>query len=124
MRDGMLSVPSEYGGQQVFTRDLIEDGRRHLLLGGAATIPIACPVRLLHGQRDDAVPWQTSLRLAEALELTDIEITLVKDGDHRLSRPRDLSLLRQVVVPLLLPGSLLSLRESSGTAIRSQARAG
>ena len=68
---------------------------------GPEKIAIGCPVRLLQGQLDQAVPWQTALRLAERLESTDVEVTLVKDGDHRLSRPQDLSLLRLMVVPLL-----------------------
>ncbi len=99
MRDGMLRVPSAYGGEQVFTRDLIEDGRRHLLMG--TPIPIACPVRLLHGQRDEAVPWQTALHLAERLESPDVQTTLVKDAEHRLSRPQDLYLLRALIEPFL-----------------------
>ncbi len=99
MRDGMLRRPSGYGGEQVITRALIEDGRTHRLLGGP--IGIACPVRLLHGQRDDAVPWRTSLALAERMHSEDVQVVLVKDGDHRLSRAQDLSLLRRVVAPLL-----------------------
>ena len=78
------------------TLALIEDGRRHLLFG--APIPIACPVRLLHGQRDPDVPWQTALRLAERLAGEDVQVTLIKDGDHRLSRPADLDLLCRTVL--------------------------
>ncbi|MBV9537476.1 MAG: alpha/beta hydrolase, partial [Acidisphaera sp.] len=78
---------------------LIEDGRRHLLLD--APIPLACPVRLLHGQRDPDVPWETALHLAERLAGTDVQVTLIKDGDHRLSREQDLSLLRRTVASLL-----------------------
>ena len=95
MRDGLLRVPSAYGGEQIITRALIEDGRDHLLLG--ASIPIACPVRLLHGQRDEDVPWQTALRLAEWLDSADVRVTLVKDAGHRLSREGDLALLREMV---------------------------
>lgn len=57
-------------------------------------IAITCPVRLLHGQRDDDVPWQTSLDLAQALRSDDIQVSLVKDGDHRLSRESDIALLK------------------------------
>ncbi len=95
MRDGMLRQPSGDGGEQILTRALIEDGRTRLLLGGP--IAIACPVRLLHGQRDDAVPWETALTLSERLAGHDVQAILVKDGDHRLSRPQDLALLRSVV---------------------------
>lgn len=99
LRDGVIHAPSQYGDPTPITRALIEDGRRHLLMGGA--IPIGCPVRLLHGQRDADVPWEISLRLAERLASPDVQVTLVKDGDHRLSRPADLALLRRLVAPLL-----------------------
>ena len=77
---------------------LIEDGRRHLLLGGE--IALDCPVRLLHGQRDPDVPWETSLRLAGRLRSDDVQVVLVKDGDHRLSRAGDLALLVRTVAGL------------------------
>ena len=60
-------------------------------------IVITCPVRLLHGQRDDDVPWQTSLDLARALRSDEIQVTLIKDGDHRLSREADIALLKAAV---------------------------
>ena len=66
----------------------------------AAPIPVRCPVRLLQGQQDPDVPWPTALRIAEQLEATDVEITLIKDGDHRLSRPQDLALLTRTVATL------------------------
>ncbi len=96
--DGVLHIPSRYGPPTPITRALIEDGRRHLLLG--APIPLACPVRLLHGQADPDVPWETSLRLADRITGNDVRITLVKDGDHRLSRAADLALLDAVLAPL------------------------
>jgi pimeloyl-ACP methyl ester carboxylesterase len=87
---GYWLQPSAYGGPPCpVTRDLIEDGRRHLLLRGP--IPIRCPVHLLHGQRDPDVPWQTALRLAERLESDDVTVELIKAGDHRLSTPSDLA---------------------------------
>jgi dipeptidyl aminopeptidase/acylaminoacyl peptidase len=79
--------------------NLIEDGRRHLLLDGP--IPLTCPVRLLHGQRDPDVPWEQTLTLAERLTSEDVLTILVKDGDHRLSRPQDLALLCDVLAQLL-----------------------
>jgi len=99
MRDGVLPVPSQYGEPYKVTRALIEDGRSHLLL--AAPIALACPVRLLHGQRDPDVPWELSLRIAEQVSSDDVQVILVKDGDHRLSRPGDLALLRRTLGPLL-----------------------
>jgi pimeloyl-ACP methyl ester carboxylesterase len=98
-RDGVWHRPSAYGDPYPITRTLLEDGRKHLLLPGP--IPLAAPVRLLHGQRDPDVPWQLSLEIAAAISGDDVAVTLVKDGDHRLSRPQDLALLRRMVEALL-----------------------
>jgi pimeloyl-ACP methyl ester carboxylesterase len=92
---GMLEAPSAYGGPYPITRALIEDGRRHLMLD--RPIAVRCPVRLLHGQCDVDVPWETALTIARAVESDDVQVILVKDGDHRLSRPRDLTLLLRTV---------------------------
>jgi len=100
MQDGVLAVRSQYGEPYPVTRRLIEDGRTRLLLD--RPIPLACPVRLLQGQQDADVPWQTALRLAERLAAADVQVTLIKDGDHRLSRPQDLALLRGALTALLL----------------------
>ena len=98
-QDGVWHRPSAYGAPYPIARALIEEGRRHLLLH--APIAIEAPVRLLHGQQDPDVPWELSLQLAAALAGGDVEVTLVKDGDHRLSRPQDLALLRRTLGPLL-----------------------
>ncbi len=98
-REGVIHAPSDYGDPMPITLGLIEDGRRHLLLRGR--IALDCPVRLLHGSRDPDVPWETALRLAAALDAEDVRVTLVKDGDHRLSRPQDLALLRATIAALL-----------------------
>jgi pimeloyl-ACP methyl ester carboxylesterase len=98
-RDGVLYVPSQYGEPTPITRALIQDGAKHLVLNGR--IPIHCPVRLLHGQADPDVPWELALRISEQAETPDARVILVKDGDHRLSRPADLALLRQTVSALL-----------------------
>ncbi|MGQ9370935.1 alpha/beta hydrolase family protein [Azospirillum sp. ST 5-10] len=96
LREGRWFRPSQYFGEpKPVTRALIEEGRDHLLLRGP--IPFAGPVRLLHGLRDEDVPWQTSVRLAEALTTADVRLTLVKDGDHRLSRDADLALIAATV---------------------------
>ena len=65
------------------------------------TIELHCPVRFLHGMEDDSVPWQYSLELANSLSSNDVEITLIKDGDHRLSEEDDIARLRQTVVGLI-----------------------
>lgn len=74
------------------------DGENNRLL--EHVIPIDCPVRLIHGQADPDVPWQVSLRIAEQLRSADVQVTLIKDGDHRLSRDQDIALLlRTVAMP-------------------------
>lgn len=98
-RDGVWHRPSQYGAPYPITRHLLEEGRRHLLLD--RPVPLTIPLRLLQGQQDPDVPWETALRIAAAVTGTDVEVTLVKDGDHRLSRPQDLRLLRLVVGALL-----------------------
>jgi pimeloyl-ACP methyl ester carboxylesterase len=93
---GQMVLASDFDpAGYLYTSALIEDGRRHLLLGGQ--IPLDIPVRLLHGMRDESVPWQLSLRLAEHLAGRDVTVTLVKDGDHRLSTSADLALLAQTI---------------------------
>ena len=74
------------------------DGQANLLLDSA--IAIDCPARLLHGQADPDVPWEVSLRLAKALRSADVQVTLIKDGDHRLSRDADIALLLRAVAEL------------------------
>jgi pimeloyl-ACP methyl ester carboxylesterase len=99
MRDGKIVEPSPYGDRPyVFTRELIEDGRRHLLL--TAPIGIAAPVRLIHGIADRDVPHTVALRLADKLTTPDVTITLIKDADHRLSRDEDLARIEQIVAEL------------------------
>jgi pimeloyl-ACP methyl ester carboxylesterase len=84
--------PSEYSeAPYPITRALIEDGRKHLLLGGL--IETGCPVRILQGVKDPDVPWQHAQELVARLARDDVVMTLVKDGDHRLSRPEDIERL-------------------------------
>jgi pimeloyl-ACP methyl ester carboxylesterase len=71
------------------------DGEAQRLLD--APIALTCPVRLIHGQADEDVPWHAALRLAEALRSADVQVTLVKDGDHRLSRDSDIALLLRTI---------------------------
>ncbi len=89
---GVYHRPSEYGDDPYpITMKLIEDGRRHLLL--ERPIAIHCPVRLLHGMKDEDVPWTTAPRIAEKLLADDVRVLVIKDGDHRLSRDQDILLL-------------------------------
>ena len=94
--EGSIVLPSSYDpAGYLYTRALVEDGDRNLVLRG--DIALSCPARLLHGMADESVPWQQSLKLAERLSSADVTLTLVKDGDHRLSRDEDLARLAQVL---------------------------
>jgi pimeloyl-ACP methyl ester carboxylesterase len=96
IEQGRIVLPSDFDSAgYLYTRALIEDAKRHLLL--RAPIALDMRVRLLHGLRDESVPWQLSLRLAERLASRDVAVTLVKDGDHRLSREPDLARLAQTL---------------------------
>jgi pimeloyl-ACP methyl ester carboxylesterase len=83
--------PSQYGDGAPYpiTRALIEEGRNHLLLGSA--IEVGCPVRILQGAQDPDVPWQHAFALAHRLPAEDVVLTMIQDGDHRLSRPQDIA---------------------------------
>jgi pimeloyl-ACP methyl ester carboxylesterase len=84
--------PSEYGDEAYpITRSLIEDGRNHLLLGGL--IETGCPVHILQGVQDPDVPWRHAVELVSRFSRDDVVLTLIKDGDHRLSRPEDIERL-------------------------------
>jgi pimeloyl-ACP methyl ester carboxylesterase len=89
---GVWMRPSEYGNDPYpITRGLIEDGRKHLLLGGL--IETRCPVHILQGVQDPDVPWHHAVELVSRFSRDDVVITLIKDGDHRLSRPEDIERL-------------------------------
>ena len=87
--EGVWLRPSEYGEPYPITRELIEDGRNHLLLGKA--IEVGCPVRILQGAKDPDVPWKHAFALAHRLPADDVVLTVIQDGDHRLSRPQDIA---------------------------------
>jgi pimeloyl-ACP methyl ester carboxylesterase len=96
---GRIERPSDYGyDPMVITQGFWQSGQSNLRLTG--TVGIDCPVRLIHGQCDPDVPWETSLKLAAALRSSDVQTILVKDGDHRLSRDQDIALLIDVVAKL------------------------
>ncbi|RAK64828.1 alpha/beta fold hydrolase [Phenylobacterium kunshanense] len=90
--DGVWMRPSEYGEPYPITQALLDDGARWSILGDQP-IPIEVPVRILQGGEDPDVPWRHALELAHALKSDDVVFTLVKDGDHRLSRPQDIARL-------------------------------
>ncbi len=99
LTEGMMLLPSDYRETPyAITLELIEEARQHLLLPNV--LPLSCPVRLLHGMKDSDVPWHTSIRLAQQLSSHDVRVTLIKDGEHRLSIPQDLALLIRTLAEL------------------------
>ena len=90
--------PSQYGEPYPITRALIEEGRNHLLLGGS--IEVGCPVRILQGAQDPDVPWRHALALAHRLPSDDVVLTMIQDGDHRLSRPQDIARILAAVAEM------------------------
>jgi pimeloyl-ACP methyl ester carboxylesterase len=97
---GRLERPSAYSTEpNVVTYALIEDGDRNAVLN--APIEIACPVTILQGMEDPDVPWRHALALVDRLPTTDVTLTLIRDGDHRLSRPADIDLLTEAVARLV-----------------------
>jgi pimeloyl-ACP methyl ester carboxylesterase len=94
---GFWMRPSQYSeAPYPITKKLIEDGRKHLLLGGL--IETGCPVHILQGVLDPDVPWKHAENLVSHLAGSDVVLTLIKDGDHRLSRPEDIERLLSAVM--------------------------
>ncbi len=94
-RDGIVHLPSAYSPEPTpVTRRLVEEAHAHEILH--APIPLTCPVRLIHGTADPDVPWQLSLEVMQKLRSADVELHLIKDGDHRLSSDHDLARLCRV----------------------------
>jgi hypothetical protein len=100
-RDGVWLRPSEYGEPYPITRALLEDGARWSILDNE--IPIEVPVRVLQGGEDPDVPWRHALELAQAIKSRDLVFSLIKDGDHRLSRPQDIARLIAAVEEVAAP---------------------
>jgi len=100
MQQGRTLRPSDYGDPYPITRALIEDGEEWTLLD--SEIDLTCPVRILQGQQDPDVPWEHAFKLVSALKSDDLIFTLIKDGDHRLSRDEDIERLVQTCADLAL----------------------
>ena len=95
---GLSSEPSAYSPEpDINTRALIEDGEKHLF--GEQPIETGCPVHVIQGMQDEDVPWAHATKLMERLAFDDAVLTLVRDGDHRLSRPEDIERLIGAVRP-------------------------
>jgi len=97
--DGFVVIPSEYETPYTITKKLLDDGTQHLVLRNE--IPLDCPVRLLHGLEDTSVPWKTALKIQNMVRSKDVEVTLIKNGDHRLSREEDLEKLKKTVMEIV-----------------------
>lgn len=98
---GYFEEPSEYSPEpNIFTRNLIDDGRNNLVLKGI--IETGCPVHILQGMKDDDVPYQHALKLLNHLPADDIVLSLIRDGDHRLSRPQDIERMLAAAKNLVL----------------------
>jgi pimeloyl-ACP methyl ester carboxylesterase len=95
---GVTPVPSAYGEAYPVTKRLIEEGRSHSIEG--RSFDPGCPVRILQGYRDADVPWRHALALIDLLAGEDVELTLIKSGDHRLSEPQDLLRLTAAIAAL------------------------
>ena len=99
-RDGVYYEPSLYGAPYPITKHLIEEGREHLI--GVGTLDLNLPVRILQGMCDPDVPWGHALDLVDLLHCGDVELILIKHGDHRQSRPQDLRRLEATVAALVV----------------------
>ncbi len=92
---GQLEEPSQYSDEpNIYTRALFDDGEKNLVMTGP--IETGCPVHIVQGMLDPDVPYEHAMKLCECLAAEDVTVTLVKDGDHRLSRPQDIALLLRV----------------------------
>ena len=100
--NGVAYFPSQYEDDPYpISWNLIQDAQEKWLLLSKPSIPIKCPVRLLHGQEDDDVSWHVSTKLGAALASQNVVLSLIKDGDHRLSRPQDLKRMADCLDELL-----------------------
>ena len=101
LRSGHINIPSCYDDDLPYTitAKLIEEGSHHLILGDPITLD--CPVRLIHGCRDRDIPWQTAVELADRIDHDDVTLTLIKNGDHRLSSDEHLARIFRMLDPFV-----------------------
>ena len=99
--DGFVLIPNDYDDGEPYriNKLLLDEGKNQLLL--REPLHLDCPVRLIHGINDKDVPWETSMRIMDTVISTDVEVTLVKAGEHRLSEDHDLERLRRTLGALL-----------------------
>lgn len=108
------------GGESPLTisRRFIEDGRKNLVLRDGP-IAVGCPVAILHGKRDETIPWTRAAVVVRGLAATDISVTLIDDGDHRLMRPADIEALQTVLEAMVTKASSNASSEFSGGRART-----
>ena len=99
---GFVALPNDYSDEPyIFTANLIKDGESRCLLDKENSF--TCPVRLIQGMQDSDVPWQTAYRIKNSIVEGDVDVLLVEQGDHRLSRPEDLTLIDSQIKALSGP---------------------
>ncbi|XP_059953485.1 palmitoyl-protein thioesterase ABHD10, mitochondrial-like [Mesoplodon densirostris] len=98
---GVWSMPSKYSEEGVYRIQycVIKEAERHCLLRGP--ISVSCPIRLLHGRKDDIVPWHTSMQVADQAVSTDVDVILRKNSDHRMKEKADIQLLAYTIDDLI-----------------------
>ncbi|MEO0327894.1 MAG: alpha/beta hydrolase [Pseudomonadota bacterium] len=100
---GYLEEPSEYSDEpNIFTKALFDDGKKNLVMTGQ--LETGCPVHIIQGMQDPDVPYTHAMKLIEFLPSQQVSMTLVKDGDHRLSREQDIDLLLRTISQLVQAG--------------------
>lgn len=103
LQNGKIAIPNEYDDTPyIITKALIEDGRENFILNTRHDIQV--PMIMLQGMRDPDVPWETTSSIKNAFPQADIDVVLIEDGDHRLSRPEDLEILGREIKNLILRG--------------------
>ncbi len=98
MEEGIYYEPSDYDEPYEISRELIVDGRKNLLLD--APINIKCPVRIIQGMKDTSVPYTHASKIVDALVSPDVELTLVKNGDHSLSGAEDIARMIETLIAI------------------------
>lgn len=105
---GVWTLPSKYSDEGIYNIQFsfIKEAEYHCLLH--SPIPVKCPVRLLHGMKDDIIPWQTSIHVADRIISTDVDVILRKHSDHQMKEKADIQLIVYTIDDLIHKLSLLT----------------
>lgn len=94
LENGIIHTPNGWTEEgDPWTRDLFEDGKKHLVLNGTDSLDITCPMTLIHGAKDDCVPVETAFKICDVAKSENIKIVVLKNSGHRLSEPHELAVL-------------------------------